>query len=141
MTSPTKLEPCPFCGAPGITAKITTAAKFTGSIVVCTGCETRTHLCADEGRAIAAWNRRPLPASVEGMGPVGWLWKKDLGDGAWEWEYSSHSPVVTVKPFNSQGGVVYQPLVEFPQAKAPPGHWPVTVPIAGRLAHTERDGE
>lgn len=43
--------------------------------------------------------------------------------------------LVSAEPFNRFGGMTYRPLVEFPRAtKTPDGPWPVTVPIADRLA-------
>lgn len=37
---------------------------------------------------------------------------------------------VKAEPFNRFGGVVYTPLVAFKRpGKAPPGAWPITVPI------------
>jgi hypothetical protein len=38
--------------------------------------------------------------------------------------------LVMVEPFNSKGGIVYTPLVEFKRAKAPVGDWPITVPVS-----------
>lgn len=38
--------------------------------------------------------------------------------------------VVSSEPFNRHGGITYRPLVKFPRAaSAPPGDWPMTVPV------------
>ncbi len=49
--------------------------------------------------------------------------------------------VVSAQPFNSQGGVVYTPLIEFPRIRnTPRGAWPITVPIGRRALAEHGEG-